>query len=405
MRKTSWIIVLVALVVGAIGVYQRLAFGHEVAGYSSPIPWGLWIATYIFFIGLSAGAFLLSTLVYVFRIKEIESMGRLALLTALATLIAALVTIWLDLGQMGRFWRVFTNPNFHSAMTWMVWLYTAYFILLTAELFFAVRSDLVKNATPAMVESDKRMLSILGTIGIPLAIAFHGGVGTLFAVVQARPYWNTPLFPILFLVSALSSGSALLTFVAAVVGPGKQSQEFKRAINFLAKAVVGLLVLDLLFELAEFIVGTYGPAPAHALPYQLILFGQNWWIFWIVHLLLGALIPVILLTIKDASTQTIGSGALLITLGFLGVRYNIVLPGLLVPLFPALPAAYIEPKISYTYVPTLSEWLVVLFVLALGTTIFLFGIENLPILGRLNRSDLSAVGQVGSDAKLSSVKS
>lgn len=318
MKKTTWLFVIAALGVGGIGLYQRLAFGHAAAGYSSPIPWGLWVATYIFLIGLSAGAFLLSTLVYVFRIKEIESLGRLALLTALATLIAALVTIWLDLGQMGRFWRVFVSPNFHSAMAWMVWLYTAYFLLLLAELYFALRGDLIANPSAEIVARDKRLLKILGIIGIPLAITFHGGVGTLFAVVQARPYWNTPLFPILFLVSALSSGSALLTFVAAFVWPDKTSQDFKDALKFLARVVVGLLLIDLLFELAEFIVGTYATAPAHSLPYHLILFGRHWWVFWLVHLLIGAVIPIVLLTGKNPSANRIGWGALLIVLGFLG---------------------------------------------------------------------------------------
>ncbi|CEP69274.1 NrfD family [Moorella glycerini] len=379
MKKTTWLFVVAALVVGGIGLYQRLAFGHAAAGYSSPIPWGLWVATYIFLIGLSAGAFLLSTLVYVFRIKEIESLGRLALLTALATLIAALVTIWLDLGQMGRFWRVFASPNFHSAMAWMVWLYTAYFLLLLAELFFALRGDLIANPSQEMSARDKRILKILGIIGIPLAVTFHGGVGTLFAVVQARPYWNTSLFPILFLVSALSSGSALLTFVVAFVWPDKTSQKFKGALKFLARVVVGLLLIDLLFELAEFIVGTYATAPAHSLPYHLILFGRNWWVFWLVHLLIGAVIPIVLLTGKNPSANRIGWGALLIVLGFLGVRYNIVIPGLEVPLFPTLPKAYIEAKLNYIYAPTLNEWLVTLFTIALGTAIFLLGIAILPV--------------------------
>lgn len=402
MKKITWLILLVALLVGGVGVYQRLVFGHEVAAYSSLIPWGLWVATYIFLIGLSAGAFLLSTLVYVFRIKEIEPMGRLALLTALATLIAALVTIWLDLGQMGRFWRVFTSPNFHSAMAWMVWLYTAYFLLLVGELFFALRTDLVKTSSPAMSESDERILKILGIIGIPLAITFHGGVGTLFAVVQARPYWNTPLFPILFLVSALSSGSALLTFVAAVVWPDRASNQFQQALKFLVKAVVGLLLLDLLFELAEFVVGTYSSAPDHTLPYNLILFGKNWWVFWVVHLLVGALIPVLLLTGKNRSVRAIGCGAFLIIVGFLGVRYNIVIPGLQVPLFPALPTAYSEPKLSYVYVPTLNEWLVVIFALALGTTIFMLGLKNLPILGNKKQKDTIPVQKVSAGSAINS---
>ncbi|SMB99317.1 prokaryotic molybdopterin-containing oxidoreductase family, membrane subunit [Thermanaeromonas toyohensis ToBE] len=370
MKKVTWVTLIVALILGGIGVYQRLSLGHGVAAYSSSIPWGLWVSVYIFFIGLSAGAFLFSTLVYVFQIKEIEPLGRLSLLTALATLIAALITIWLDLGHMERFWRVFVSPNFRSAMAWMVWLYTAYFLLLLLELWGALRTDGVGNTL---------MLKILGVIGIPLAIAFHGGVGTLFAVVEAKPYWNTPLFPLLFLVSALSSGSAFLTLVTCLLWPDKSSEEFKAAIKFLSKAVVGLLALDLLFELAEVMVGTYSTSPEHFLPYKFILAGQNWWIFWVVHLLFGALIPIVLLTLPKASVNSITWATFLISLGFLAVRYNIVIPGLIVPPLPGLPSAYMEARLQYSYTPTLNEWLVTLFTLALASAILLLGQQYLPI--------------------------
>ena len=53
---------------------------------------------------------------------------------------------------------------------------------------------------------------ILGILGIPAAIIVHGGVGTIFAVAKARPNWLGGVFPLLFIVSALTSGGALLTF-------------------------------------------------------------------------------------------------------------------------------------------------------------------------------------------------
>ena len=97
----------------------------------------------IYLIGLSAGAFLLSTLVYVFRVERLEKIGKLALFTALVTLFAAMFSIWLDLGHPERVWRLILRTNFGSIMGWMIWFYSAYFVLLLVELWFAIREDLV----------------------------------------------------------------------------------------------------------------------------------------------------------------------------------------------------------------------------------------------------------------------
>ena len=59
MKKLSWLITIAAFLVGAAGVYQHLASGPQTAGYSSAVPWGLGVATYMLASGLSAGVYLL----------------------------------------------------------------------------------------------------------------------------------------------------------------------------------------------------------------------------------------------------------------------------------------------------------------------------------------------------------
>src|SRR3990167_7936851 len=123
MKKIFFIILWIALLVlGLIGVRERLLFEHRLANYGSYVPWGLGVAAYIYFIGLSAGAFLISSLVYVLGVKRLEPIGKLALLIALITLLMAMVCIWLDIGHMERAWKIWLSPNFNSMMAWMVWL-------------------------------------------------------------------------------------------------------------------------------------------------------------------------------------------------------------------------------------------------------------------------------------------
>ena len=139
-----WVVVVAMLAVGAVGMYWRITAGHTMANYGELIVWGLWVAMYIYFIGLSAGAFLISSLVYVFGVERFRPIARLALFTALVSLLMALLNIWFDIGHMERFFEVYTRANLFSMMAWMVWLYTAYFVLLLFELWFESRQDLIQ---------------------------------------------------------------------------------------------------------------------------------------------------------------------------------------------------------------------------------------------------------------------
>lgn len=399
MKRLLYILWAVAFVLGSIGVYQRLMYGHQPTAYGSYITWGLWVAMYIYFIGLSAGAFLLSTLVYVFSVKRLERIGKLALFTALVALVAALLVIWFDLGHMDRFWKVYTSFAYTSLMAWMVWLYTAYSLLLVVELWFALRGDLAAwsrrsdlsgkiarlltlgktDTSPAALERDAKALKILGSLGVPLATAFHGGVGALFGVIGARPYWHSALYPIMFLFAALASGGALLTFIVAFFWPEKGSREHRDLTVTLGGLTLGLLALDLLTEWAEFSIHMYVAIPATAQAYELVLFGPYWWVFWLVHLGLGALLPAAILILRGRQVAWVGTAAFLIASMFISARLNIVIPALAVPELRGLQQAFIDPRLSFHYFPSLMEWMVGIFAIALGVALFYVGSRVLPI--------------------------
>lgn len=401
-----------ALVVGLIGVGQRLLTGHELANYSSAIPWGLWVSAYVYLVGLSAGAFLISSLIFVFGFRRLEPIGKLALFTALVSLVAALLTIWFDLGHMERFYRVFTNGNPVSMMAWMVWMYTAYFVLLLFELWFAMRGDLVdvapestlrgriaalllgrfgdafgRRSAATMADStydrtaDMRMVRTLGAIGVPLAIAFHGGVGALFGVVGAREFWNAPLFPLLFIVGALLSGGGLLTFIVAFFWPDRGSEEHREMVISLGRITLGLLLVYLIMVWAEYSITFYADIPAASRPLYQVLGGPYPWVFWVFQIGLGALVPIALMVARPRSVPWVGIATFLIAACFLATRLNIVIPGLVEPQLAGLDTAYQEARLSYDYFPSPMEWQVFLFVGTVGVGLFFAGFWTLPLVG------------------------
>jgi molybdopterin-containing oxidoreductase family membrane subunit len=206
---------------------------------------------------------------------------------------------------------------------------------------------------------------------------FHGGVGALFGVVAARPHWHSGMFPILFLLSALVSGGALLTLITAIFQDGWQRN--RETVLALGQMVLGFLLLDVLFQISEMLVAFYGGIPGHLTGLKLVIGGPFWWVFWGWQLVLGTLLPVLLLafpTRKDP--RWVSLAGLLIALGFFGVRLNIVIPGLAAEEIRGLSQAIASARMTTHYVPSLTEWLVTAGVVGLGLLLFGFGELLLP---------------------------
>jgi protein NrfD len=397
LKRLFWIVGGLFFLVGIPAWYDRVVNQLQHVNFGSIVPWGLWEAGYIYFVGLSAGAFLISSLVYVFGVKRFERIGRVAVFTALVTLLMALLMVWVGLGHFERVWHVLVYPNFRSLMAAIIWLYGAYFLLLLAELWFLLRSDLVAGAAEHDLKAkvyrilslgardlslesatrDRRVVRGLATIGVPLAVMFHGGVGSLFGVVVARPLWNSGLFPVLFLISALVSGGALLTVIAAIFQDGwTRNRDIVLALGTL---VLGLMLLDTLFQVSEWLIALYGQVPEHIASLNLIVRGPYWWVFWGVQLALGTVLPLLLLVMPTRhDPRWVTLAALLITIGFAALRLNIVVPGLAIEEIQGLSQALASPRLTTNYVPSLMEWSIAVGIVGFGLLLFGLGEWLLP---------------------------
>ncbi|MBI4436667.1 MAG: polysulfide reductase NrfD [Candidatus Omnitrophica bacterium] len=408
-RKLAWleptfvVACLVTLLPGVWAIAVRFTEGLQATALGSMVPWGLWVAFYIYYIGLSAGSFLISTLVTVFGVKRFEPMARLAVWQALVALLIGIFFIFMDLGHPERFWHVFRYPQWNSVLAWEIQIYNFYIVLLLAELYLLMRPDLVvlgqkKSGLPRLfyhfatlgysdlstssLLRDRKWIKALGILGIPIAVGVHGGTGAIFAVVKAHPYWYSPLFPIVFIVSALASGGALLLFLQVYFClKGHCSVEDKQMLVSLARLVAGFLILDLSLLFIEFLVGFYGEVPEHMATYATIARGPFWWVFWIVQLLLGAVVPLSLIFHQKTKNSCLwlGFAGLLVFLGIFGVRLNIIIPPLTQEPLPGYIGAYHSWRISSFYFPNLIEWLTSLGTVALGCLLFYIGLKVLPI--------------------------
>ncbi len=67
----AWLAFLaLCLAIGLVSAYEVLTKGLSVTNMSNTVPWGLWITIDLSAIALGAGAFTLSAIVYILRLKR-----------------------------------------------------------------------------------------------------------------------------------------------------------------------------------------------------------------------------------------------------------------------------------------------------------------------------------------------
>ncbi len=400
-----WAVLLVLMVVGLGFLGYRYAVGLQTTALGSVISWGLWISLYILFIGLSAGSFLLSTLIYVFNVKRYERIGRMALYSAALCLIIGMLMVLADLGHPERFWKVFTNLAYTSILWYEIMFYMLYIIIIVVELYFLSRIDLIalregstgikrnlytvlsmgsQRLDETSKARDMRLVKTLGLIGIPTAIAVHGGTGAVFAVVKAVPYWHSPLVPIAFIISAIASGAGLLLFFYAFFS--RPAPDDKQFLSSLGKLAVGLIALDWLPIMFEFLVDLYGGIPDKVASVMGVIAGPNWWVFWVFQVGIGLLIPIVLVSSSrtNKSRLWLGATGAFIVLGIVGVRLNLVigaLYGASEARLEGLADAFFSPRLLASYSPNAVEWLSSIGILALFMVLFTLGMKLLPLQG------------------------
>ncbi len=151
LERIWWVSLAIVFVVGMVSLVKGYFLeGMVSTNLTNVVPWGEWVAFYIYFIGMSAGSFLLSTLIYGFGMHQYERIGRSALLSAIVSMITAITFIFLDIGRPDHVFNSIFYWNVTSTMAWEIHFYILYILLLVTELYFSMRPDLVK-----LSQSDK----------------------------------------------------------------------------------------------------------------------------------------------------------------------------------------------------------------------------------------------------------
>jgi predicted membrane protein len=330
-------------------VYPNEATAHPV--------WSVLIVIYPYITGLVAGAFIMASLVRVFKVKVLEPVYRFSLLTALAFLLCAPLPLLFHLGHPERCFEIMMTPHLTSPMAVFGFVYAWYLMaVLLLELWFDYRRDLavwsktetglrgilyrlltvgVTDVSEPAVKLDAKMAQILSLVGIPSAFLLHGYVGFIFGCIKANPWWGNPLMPIIFILSAMSSGIALCVFNYLVLTWIRRREVDMRCLDTMAMFLFYALLVDAAVETLDWLHRAFAAEEGFQVM-QVMIREKLFYTLNVGQAVVGTLLPFLMLGSLQllrrrvpelARRRMIFTSAFMILIGVLAMRWNVVMGG------------------------------------------------------------------------------
>ena len=328
-----WFALLGILMVWGLGAWiYQLTQGLIATGMRDVVSWGLYIFSFAFFVGLSAGGLIMASGAEVFGVKSLRPLAPIGVLTAAACVLVAAMTIIPDLGNPQRVWEIFRYPNWSSPLVWDVIIIVVYFA-------FAVTDLVVMHRRPMEKTKRLRTLRILAYVGLPTAVLLHSITAWIFGLQISRPWWNTALMAPLFVTSAILSGTALIALVALVAQRFDRFELPRETWTTLAGLMATALAVDLFLVGSDYVTILWGNVPRERAALDLILPGGSWqWLFWL-EWLVGGLVPFVLLVTPRFKIRPglLALSSVLVMVGVYAVRIELVVGGMIKPLLQLPP--------------------------------------------------------------------
>lgn len=235
----------------------RFIFGlASVTNVNDGYSWGIWVVIDVM-VGsaLACGGFSVALLVYIFNKGQYHPLVRPALLGSLFGYTLAGTGIFVDLGRWWNFWHIFwpsySNPN--SVMFEVAVCVTAYILVMWIE-FSPV--FLEKLGMKDVRQKLNKMLFFFIALGVLLPMMHQSSLGTMLVVMgsQVNPLWQTPMQPMIYLLTAIVIGYGVVLFESCVASSAYRLKIETHLLEPLAKIMLGVLALYMVIRVGDLTV-------------------------------------------------------------------------------------------------------------------------------------------------------
>ena len=317
--KTKGLMVALAVltIVGVIAWIGQLVVGLGVTGMNNITSWGMYIAMFMFFVGLSAGAMIVASSAHVFNVEWLKGLTLPALIVALVCICAGGLAILIDLGGLPRVWRMLTGPNLASPLLWDMCGITLFIVVNVVFLVFAVKGN----------EEGVRKVA---RVALPVAVLVLCVDAWIFGLQEARAWYSAIMAPI-FIASACDSGLSLLLIVLSAMKKAGLYEVAEDAFKKIAGLLATFIAIDAFLIGCEILTMAY-PGGHESVALSHMVSGSTAPFFWF-EIIGGLLIPFLVLVFAKnrANTTLVVVSAVLVIVGVFCKRMWLLLTSFITP--------------------------------------------------------------------------
>jgi Ni/Fe-hydrogenase subunit HybB-like protein len=189
------------------------------------------------------------------------------------------------------------------------------------------------DLSPEAIAFDKKASKVVTIIGIPSAFLLHGYVGFIFGSVKANPWWGSVLMPIVFLMSAIVSGIAMVMFIYILLSMLRNEKLDMRCLDKIGLFLMVAIIVDFALEALDYIHRIYQSEESIGILAELVS-SKLFTSLVVVQLLFGMVLPLVVLALvrifrfnEDLRKLLYFTSSLLILLGIFAMRWNVVIGG------------------------------------------------------------------------------
>ncbi len=378
------VIVLIALAVnGLIFLAGRFFFGlGAVTNLDNQHPWGIWIAIDVAVgVALAAGGFTSAALGHIMHKENYHVIVRPALLTAMLGYTFVAMGVAVDLGRYYDIWHVMLPPNwngnsalFEVGMCVMIYVTVLYieFLPIVCERFIGkvnlpgFLSRFNQKVERLLVFLDKgldKTMFIFIIAGVVLSCLHQSSLGTLMVIAgpKMHPLWQTPVLPLLFLLSAIAVGFPMVIFESLLASRSFKLKPEMDVLSGLGNVMPALLGIYLAFKIGDMVI-------RESFVYLNTFSTES--VLFVLEILIGFVIPLRMFLSRKLSKTPYG----------LFIASSLVILGVIMNRVNNFLIAYNPPFAEKAYYPSIGEISVTVGLIAIEILLYRAFVKIFPII-------------------------
>jgi len=396
---TPWVIVISLIALAGLAFLAiRYLFGlGAVTNLTQFFPWGIWIGLDVAAgVALAAGGFTTAALGHIWHRDKYEVLVRPALLTALLGYTFVALGVVTDIGRWYYIWHplIMWNGNsalFEVGMCVMIYLSVLYieFLPIVTERFIgrvnlpgflSMFNKILDSLLRLLDRTLNKFMFVFIIAGVVLSCLHQSSLGTLMIIAgeKMHPLWQTPVLPLLFLLSAFSVGFPMVIMESLSASKSFGLKPEKDVLTSLSRFVGPILGIYLAAKIGDMFI-------RESFVYLTELNLAS--IMFTIEIVVGVVIPLRMFLSSSVRQSTTG----------LYIASMLVILGVVLNRFNNFVIAYNPPYTETSYFPSIGEISVTLGFVALEILLYrafvmIFPIISLPVKGVLKKTKYAIKG-------------